>query len=173
MLIFRLFEDTRHIGPMAERQTIADAVKCVACHFHSMPLRAGENRGLPKPAALCKLIMHERPGFADAHRSALQRSATQQSLQLWLVLFESILCWGSEGKRAVAATSSAHSSTPCCTSARETPFGVILSRLCAFYRRKTIRVNHQGVRSHTHLVDSWNEYSGTGSCIVHAEFGFQ
>ena len=38
MLIFRLFEDTRHIGPMAERQTIADAVKCVACHFHSMPL---------------------------------------------------------------------------------------------------------------------------------------
>ena len=45
MLIFRLFEDTRHIGPMAERQTIAGAVKCIACHFHSMPLRAGENRG--------------------------------------------------------------------------------------------------------------------------------
>ena len=126
MLFFRLFEDTRHIGPMAERQTIADAVKCVACHFHSMPLRAGENRGLPKPAALCKPIMHERLCFADTHGSALLRSATQQSLHLWLVLFGSILCWGSEAKRAVAAISAAHSSTPCCTSAQETPFGVIL-----------------------------------------------
>ena len=77
MLIFRLFEDTRHIGPMAERQTIAGAVKCVACHFHSMPLRAGENRGLPKPAALCKPIMHERPCFetpTEVHCREAQRS---------------------------------------------------------------------------------------------------
>ena len=71
----------------------------MACHFHSMPLRAGENRGgllserLTKPATLCKAIMHERPCFADTHGSALQRSATQQSLHLWLVLFERILCW--------------------------------------------------------------------------------
>ena len=42
---------------------------------------------------------------------------------------------GSEGKRAVAAISAAHSSTPCCTSAQETPFGVILG-------------------------DSWSEYWG-------------
>ena len=128
MLIFRLFEDTRHIGPMAERQTIAGAVKCVACHFHSMPLRAGENRGLPKPAALCKPIMHERPCFetpTEVHCREAQRSKVY-SYGLWLLLFESILCWGSEGKRAVAAISAAHSSTPCCTSAQETSFDVIL-----------------------------------------------
>ena len=82
------------------------------------------------------ILVHLPPMPRESYE---QRSATQQSLQLWLVLFESISCWGSEGKRAVAATSSAHSSTPCCTSARETPFVVILSRLCVFYRRKTIR----------------------------------
>ena len=38
---------------------------------------------------------------------------------------------------------------------------------------KQFAVDHQGVRSHTYLVDSWNEYSGVGSCIVDAEFGFQ
>ena len=38
---------------------------------------------------------------------------------------------------------------------------------------KQSAVNHQGVRSHTYLVDSWKEYSGVGSCIVDAEFGFQ
>jgi hypothetical protein len=118
MLIFRLFEDTRHIGPMAERQTIAGAVKCIACHFHSMPLRAGENRGgslserLPKPGTLCKPIMHERPCFetpTEVHCREAQRCK---------VYSHSWCCWGAEGKRAVAAISAAHSSTPCCTLSR-------------------------------------------------------
>ena len=125
MLIFRLFEDTRHIGPMAERQTIAGAVKCVACHFHSMPLRAGENRGLPKPAALCTPIMHERPCFetpTEVHCKEAQRSKVYSYGWCCLKAF----CVGVQKAESCGSISAGHSSTPCCTSAQETSFDVIL-----------------------------------------------
>ena len=134
-----------------------------------MPLRAGENRGgllserLPKPATLCKPIMHERPCFetpTEVHCREAQRCK---------VYSHSWCCWGSEGKRAVQRLVRHTLLHPAALLHEKLP----LVSFCLGTEEKQSGVNHQGVRSHTYLVDSWNEYSGTGSCIVHAEFGFQ
>ena len=70
MLIFRLFEDTRHIGPMAERQTIADAVKCVVCHFHSMPLTEASSPLQADHARKAMFCRHPQKCIAEKRNAA-------------------------------------------------------------------------------------------------------
>ena len=142
-----------------------------------MPLRAGEKRGgslserLPKPARFCKPIMHERPCFetpTEVHGREAQRSkvysygwcclkafCVQKARELWQRLALHTL---------LDPAALLHEKLPLVSFC----LGLVFST-----EGKQFAVNQQGLRSHTYLVDSCNEYSGAGSCIVHAEFGFQ
>ena len=140
-----------------------------------MPLRAGENRGgslsehLPKPGTLCKPIMHERPCFetpTEVHCREAQRCKVYSYGWCCLKAF----CVGVQKAREPWQPLARHTLLrPAALLHKKLP----LVSFCLGTEEKQSGVNHQGVRSHTYLVDSWNEYSGTGSCIVHAEFGFQ